>query len=356
MRNKPKSGGGSSSSAAPSWLSGAIATALGVAATALAIRSAVRSRRRFDFRGKVVLITGGSRGFGLDLSRRFIREGVRLAICARDADELARAKAELSTHARVLTIVADVAKRNDCQRLLRDVESQLGPIDILVNNAGVIQVGPIETMTREDFDESMAIHYQGPLELILGVLPGMQGRRCGRIVNITSIGGKVPMPHLVPYCAGKFALVGLSESLRTELTKHNIYVTTVVPGLMRTGGPHHALAKGQHEKEFAWFATADVMPVLSMDPARLARDVVEACRYGDAAVIRPLTAYLQVLGHGIAPGITMEAATLFDRALPQAGGIGTARRRGFESDSSLQPRFARERNKAAAERHNEMPS
>ena len=99
---------------------------------------------------------------------------------------------------------------------------------MLVNNAGVIQVGPIEVMTHEDFELAMKAHFWGPLNTILAVLPSMRQRRQGRIVNICSIGGKVSVPHLVPYSASKFALVGLSKGLRAELMKDGIMLQLFV--------------------------------------------------------------------------------------------------------------------------------
>src|SRR5262249_29078614 len=143
-----------------------------------------------------------------------------------------------------------------------------------VNNAGIIQVGPMETMTLADYQEAMRVHYWGPLYTALAVLPQMKQRRAGRIVNITSIGGKVAVPHLLPYVGSKFALVGLSEGLRAELMKDGILVTTVVPGLMRTGSPRNAFFKGQNEAEYAWFKIGDSIPVLTTSAERAARRIV----------------------------------------------------------------------------------
>ena len=88
----------------------------------------------------------------------------------------------------------------------------------------------------------------------------MRRRRCGRIVNIASIGGLIAVPHLAPYSVSKFALVGYSDALRAELAKDGIRVTTVCPGLMRTGSAGHALVKGHHQAEFAWFGALSSLP------------------------------------------------------------------------------------------------
>src|SRR5204863_2590958 len=124
----------------------------------------------------------------------------------------------------------------------------------------------------------------------LDVMPDMRARREGRIVNISSIGGKVSVPHLLPYSASKFALVGLSEGLRAELAKDGIVVTTVCPGLMRTGSPRNAQFKGQHRAEYAWFTLSDSMPFFSQSAERAARQILSACRHGEAEVVLSLPA------------------------------------------------------------------
>lgn len=99
----------------------------------------------------------------------------------------------------------------------------------------------------------------------------MRRQRGGRIVNVSSVGGKIGVPHLLPYTASKFALTGLSEGLRVELKRERILVTTVCPGLMRTGSPRNALFRGKHKREYAWFAIADSLPLLSISAESAAR-------------------------------------------------------------------------------------
>jgi NAD(P)-dependent dehydrogenase (short-subunit alcohol dehydrogenase family) len=330
-----------------------VAAAAGLAALGVARALAGRTRP-FDFRGKVVLITGGSRGLGLVLARELAGEGARLAICARDPAELERARADLAGRgADVLAVPCDVTDRDQVDSLVRSVRERFGAVDVLINNAGVIQVGPMEVMTIEDYEEAMRTHYWASLYTTLAVLPEMRARRDGRIVNITSIGGKISVPHLLPYSASKFALVGLSEGLRAELAKDNVVVTTVCPGLMRTGSPPNATFKGRHREEYAWFSISDSLPGLSMDAESAAREIVAACRRGDAEVVLSAPAKLGVAFHGLFPGATADLLGLVNRLLPRAGGIGTARAKGRESESPLSRSVLTTATRRAARENNE---
>lgn len=253
------------------------------AGLALAGREAWSRLHEADLSGQIVLITGGSRGLGLALARQFAAHGCRLALCARDPAELERARQDLTGQgADVLTVPCDVRDRADVGRLVADVTQHFGRIDVLVNTAGIIQVGPVANMSVEDFEAALQSDFWGTLYPTLAVLPQMRGRRGGRIVNITSIGGKVSVPHLLPYSCAKFAAVGLSEGLRAELARENISVTTIAPGLMRTGSFGQALFKGRHDQEYAWFSVGDNLPGLSLSAERAARQIVRAIRRGGA--------------------------------------------------------------------------
>lgn len=330
-----------------------LAVAAGAGAL-LAMRAAMKWWREYDFRDRVVLITGGSRGLGLVLAREFALEGARVAICARDARELERARVDLQNRgARVLAVPCDVTDRAQVCEMVNIVRDHYGRVDVLVNNAGVIQVGPVEVMTLEDYEEAMQIHFWGPLYTTLAVLPEMRKRRDGRIINITSIGGKISVPHLVPYSASKFALVGLSEGLRAELAKDDVVVTTVCPGLMRTGSPRNADFKGQHRAEYAWFSISDALPVTSMQAERAARQIIDACRRGDAEVVLTIQAQLAVRFHGLFPGLTQDMLGLVNRLLPGPGGIGKRRAKGKDSSSEISPSWLTALNERAAQANNE---
>jgi NAD(P)-dependent dehydrogenase (short-subunit alcohol dehydrogenase family) len=322
-----------------------------------AARAVARSRRRFELRGSVALVTGGSRGLGLVLARELARQGARVAICARDQAELDRARAQLQVSgADVLAIACDVTARDQVEAMLAEVRDRLGPVDVLINNAGTIQVGPMEEMTTEDYEHALRVHFWGPLFTTLGVLPEMRSRRAGRIVNIASIGGKISIPHLLPYSASKFALVGLSEGLRGALARDGVYVTTVCPGLMRTGSPRNAWFKGQHREEFAWFSIGDALPVVSMAATRAARRILDACRDGDAELIMPFSTTLAVKLNAVFPGAGADVVSLAERLLPGPGGIGQEMARGAESESAWSPSVLTRLGDDAAARNNELVS
>jgi NAD(P)-dependent dehydrogenase (short-subunit alcohol dehydrogenase family) len=280
-------------------------------------RALSRWLTRFDLRNRTVLITGGTRGLGLELARQAGLAGARVAICGRDSDTLGRARESLAqTGAAVLALTCDVTDRHQVANLIQSVQARFGHIDVLINNAGMVDVGPVSVMTAADFERDMATNFWGPLNAILAVLPHMRPRGEGRIVNIASIGGKVSVPHLLPYSSSKFALVGLSEGLRAELRASGILVTTVCPGLMRTGSPRHATFKGQHNAEYTWFNLADNLPLLSMDVERAARRILNAVRRGNSHVVLSLPAKVADKVHGLFPGLTSDALGLANRLLP----------------------------------------
>jgi NAD(P)-dependent dehydrogenase (short-subunit alcohol dehydrogenase family) len=298
--------------------------ALGAAGTAAAFLAARRLfSRPADLFGQVAIVTGASRGLGFLLARELAREGCRLAICARDPDELERARADLEGRgAEVVAIRCDVADPVAAAALVEETERRLGPVDILVNNASIIQVAPVDAFGVRDFQQALAVNFWGTVHPTLAALPGMRGRRRGRIVNITSIGGKVSVPHLLPYGAAKFATVGFSEGLAAEVAKDGIQVTTVVPGLMRTGSYLHAEFEGKAPEEFTWFALGSALPGVSMDAERAARRIVRALKRGEWEPILSLPAQLLARTHGLAPGTVVGVLALVNRLLPRAGAAG----------------------------------
>jgi len=315
----------------------------------------LRSGGGYSLRNKVVLITGGSRGLGLALAREMAGRGARLAICGRDQESLERARASLErAGVEVVALTCDVKSRESVRQLVDQVIRVLGPVDVLINNAGVIEVGPAETMSVEDYEEALGTNFWGMLYPTLAVLPEMRQRRRGRIVNITSIGGKLGIPHLLPYSASKFAAVGFSQGLRAELAGQGIKVVTVVPGLMRTGSPRNAIFRGRHRAEYAWFSISDSLPGLSISVERAARRIVEACRRGDAEVLFPATARVAAVANAVAPGVTANVLGLVDRLLPGAGGAERGRHTGAESQSWISPSWLTQLGDRAAREYNQL--
>ncbi|NDK56550.1 SDR family NAD(P)-dependent oxidoreductase [Pontibacter fetidus] len=321
----------------------------------LAARAVYRNLTAYNFSGKVVLITGGSRGLGLVMARQLAAEGARLVLCSRDETELENARLELAGNgAEVLVMKCDVTVQQQVNDTIANVQNEFGPIDVLINNAGVIHAGPVTEMTVQDFEEAINTHYWGPVYTTLAVLPTMKARKEGRILNISSIGGKISVPHLVPYSASKFALVGLSEGLRAELDQYNICVTTATPGLMRTGSPRHAFVKGQYEKEYALFKLMDSSPLTSNSAEATASSILNALRHGEAEVTTTFPAIFGEFVHGISPALMTSVFALVNKFLPGEGGIGKRRAKGAESESKLSMSWLTERTQQAAIRNNEL--
>jgi NAD(P)-dependent dehydrogenase (short-subunit alcohol dehydrogenase family) len=297
-----------------------IVTGASVAASAVAAAAAfglLARRPAYSFDGKSVFITGGARGLGFLMAELLAQESARLTLISRNGDELRAAEEKLSpTGAQVVTFVCDVRDQQQIQEAIDASVKLFGSIDVLINNAGVIQVGPVEHITVEDFQNAMATHAWGPLYATLAALPHMRRQGGGRIVNISSIGGKMAVPHLLPYSVSKFALAGLSDGMRTELRKYGISVTSVYPGLMRTGSHVHAHMKGNSDAEFAWFSFLATNPLFAIDAQRAAKQIIEACRAGRRELVITAQAKLAAMVEGIAPGLVSVMNEFVNRLLP----------------------------------------
>ena len=292
--------------------------------TAGVLAGAILTARRAqdDLHGEVAVVTGASRGLGLLLARELAGQGCPLVICARDAAELERAADELrAAGAEVTTVACDVTDEATPQLLIDTAVQRYGRIDILVSNAGVIQVGPVQATQIGHYEMAMNTMALAPARLALTALPVMRQQGHGRIVTIGSIGGKISVPHLLPYSTAKFAAVGFSEGLRAELGRGPVTVTTVVPGLMRTGSHLQARFTGQPAKEFTWFSLGASLPLVSMDAERAARQIIAAVRQRRAEIILTPAGQLVSRAAGIMPGLTSEILHLAQRlALPAPSG------------------------------------
>lgn len=323
---------------------------------AVVASTVARRLRRVSFAGSSVVITGGSRGLGLEMARLFVEERARVALLARDAEALERARLDLEKRGGdVLVIPCDVTNPHEVQQAVDQVMRLRRRIDVLVNNAGIVQVAPLENLDVQDFRDALDIYAWAPLYAVTAVAPIMRRLGGGRIVNISSIGGIVAVPHLLAYTVGKFALTGLSDGLRAELAKDGIRVTTVIPGLMRTGSHLHAYFKGQHRKEYAWFSISDAFPLFSTSSRTAARRIVNACRYGDPRLIISLPATVMHAVNALFPRAYAAGTELAARLLPGPDPAhGGELHQGRESRSRFTPRVLTRLADRAAELNNEM--
>ena len=317
-------------------------TALAAAAAAAAVGAGAyyawkQFHRRHYLEGKTAVVTGGTRGLGFLIARELGRRGARVVVCGRDINALSSARRALEDEGIGADAVrCDVTETDDVHHLVEQTREEFGAIDILVNNAGIIRVGPLETMGFNDFQEAMDTMFWGAFHPTWEVLPEMYRRGEGHIVNITSIGGKVSAPHVMPYCTAKFAAVGFSEGLRAEMAGSGVEVTTVVPGLMRTGSFHHAEFKGQREKEYSWFSLASSLPGVAMDAETAASKIVDAIVRGEAERILTMPARMLNMIHGLFPGAVVNLFGFVDRyLLPAPDTTETGLREGREIQEGM---------------------
>ncbi len=273
------------------------------------------------------------------LAREFGRRGARLAICARDEAAVARAAADLTDAGyEVLSLSCDVRDRTRVDGFIDAVHTRYGSIDVLVNNAGIIEVGPSSLMTDDDYADALQTHFWGPHHAIEAALPALRETQ-GRIVNVVSIGGLVAVPHLLPYSVSKFALLGYSLGLRAELAPSNVSVTTICPGLMRTGSPRNASFKGEHRAEYTWFSLGDATPLTSVSAHWAASRIVDATARRKVLVVLSLQARAIAAMQHLFPSLTVRMLEIVARLLPGEGGIGERSARGHESTSALSESF-----------------
>ncbi len=280
---------------------------IGMASTAAAMAVSRLERKSRWAEGKVVVITGGSRGLGLAMAEEFGRRGARLVLAARDEAELSRAKRLLLERESVrnpedvLLVAADLREPVEAEQLINEATSRFGRVDLLINNAGVITVGPVENQTLEHFREVMDSNFYAGLHCSMAVLPQMLQRGEGSIANIASIGGRVAVPHLLPYTASKFAVVGFSEGLGMELRAKGIRVTTICPGLMRTGSHRNAIFTGDAEREYRWFSLAANLPGASASARAAARKIADGIAAGVAEITITPQAWLAARFGNLSP-------------------------------------------------------
>ncbi len=278
------------------------------------------TKRSFNYRGKTVFITGGSRGLGLSLAWNLLKLGATVTLAARDEEELEKARQILLRdfpYGIVHTTVCDVTNSYQLRASLDAAVERMNGIDLLINNAGAILVGPFTSMTKDDFVSQMNVHLFSAIDATDALIPQFKKRGAGRVLNICSIGGKVAMPHMLPYDASKFALAGYSQGITAELARHNIQVTTAYPSVMRTGSPKQALFKGEHEKEFLWFKAIDNLPGLSLSADTAAKKLLDAVADGRTEVVLSVPGRLRVLFQALFPETATTLMGVIARLLPR---------------------------------------
>ncbi|AFL89783.1 short-chain dehydrogenase of unknown substrate specificity [Terriglobus roseus DSM 18391] len=302
--------------------------ALGIIGVAVAANEAYKAKQRATAMcGKIVVVMGGSRGLGLEIARQFGLGGAHLVLVARNEDELRSALGKLHAEGAIPNgaaahiVVGDVSRQEDCEHAIASATKRFGRVDVLVNCAAIMQVAPFEDMTTEAFESAMKVNFFGALYATQAVLPQMLSRGSGSIVNIASVGGKIAVPHMLPYVASKFALVGFSEGLHAELRHKGIRVTTVCPGLMRTGAESGVKFAGNAEKEYAWFKFGAEAPLVSINARAAARKIFAATVAGKAEITITPQAWLGARAVGLAPNFSQQfAAAVNHLGLPAANG------------------------------------
>src|SRR5438128_200022 len=213
-------------------------------------RSAPMLSKLFDLTGKVALVTGGSKGLGKAMARGLAEAGADIVISSRHEDELKPALDEIlaGTGRKGRYVVADMARREDVQRLARTALEQMGRIDVLINNAGTNTPQPIDEIKDADWDRVLEINLSSIMVLTRALVPQMKSRRWGRIIHISSIMGMVANPGRGLYSATKAGLIAMARATALELGSHGITVNCLAPGPFLTDLPGRLLSAEEKER------------------------------------------------------------------------------------------------------------
>ncbi len=209
-----------------------------------------------DLDGQVAIVTGGGRGIGKAIAMGLAKAGSSVAVIARSADQLAETVRQITQlGSRAISVTADVTDAAAVERMVREIESSLGPVDLLVNNAGLAgPIGPTWETDTDDWWRCLEVNLRGPMLCSRAVLPGMIARVGGRIVNVASGAGTFAIPYLGAYVTSKTALIRFTEIVALEAGQHGVKVFAIEPGTVRTAMAEHALESEEGQRWLPWFA------------------------------------------------------------------------------------------------------
>lgn len=197
-----------------------------------------------------VLITGASQGTGKATAIEFAAQGWDVTLAARGEDRLQAVAEQIEQMGRkAIALPTDVSNPEQVATLVEKSLATFGKIDVLINNAGICLTGPMVNTSLEDWHRIFDTNLWGYVHTIQAVLPTLLAARSGSIINVGSIGGKVPMPNMTAYCASKYALTGLTETLRLELASKGIHVGIVHPGVIDSDFLERAMFRGDSDEE-----------------------------------------------------------------------------------------------------------
>lgn len=271
-------------------------------------------------RRKVILVTGASSGIGRETAVALAGQGAQLVVFARRRGLLEKTAQDVSERGgQALVVIGDVTKREDLERAVMGCVERFGRLDVLVNNAGVGLFAAVEESSEQDLDRIMAVNFKGVVNGVQAALPVMRRQGHGHIINVASTAGRRGSPYVGAYCASKFAVVGLTESLRTELLGSGIRVSLVCPGATRTSFFDVAIRRRDRHEGL-------VGPVESAED--VARRIVRLIRHPKAEnVAQPIRRKLFFILNILAPSLVDRLLARILKVDPREGASVSCRRR-----------------------------